>query len=191
MNNEILNKQTAYNAKWLKLVDAEAKIRGEAKKWTYCTRRDPNEKPTQTADAVVIVPFVKTDAETRIILVREYRIPLEGYQIAFPAGLIDKGEDARTSAERELKEETGHRVVSVLGESPRLATSAGLTDETFQYIFVEAKPDGAQALETSEDIETLTCTLSELAELMNGSSTICGRTWPICFQYLQNHEFPL
>ena len=61
---------------WLKLVEAEVEIRGVVKKWTYCTRRENLDTTPTTPDAVVIVPFAREGGETRLILVREYRIPL-------------------------------------------------------------------------------------------------------------------
>lgn len=177
---------------WLKLVEAEVENRGVVKKWTYCTRRENLDTTPTTPDAVVIVPFAREGGETRLILVREYRIPLNQTIIALPAGLVDAGETVETSARRELLEETGYAVVSILDKSPpTLFSSAGLTDETFQFVFVEAEHCGALQLEASEEIEVLSVTLEELKTLLDGHPVICGRTWPLCYQYLQNHKFPI
>jgi ADP-ribose pyrophosphatase len=49
------------------------------------------------------------DAKERILLVKQYRMPVGGYVWEIPAGKIDPGENALQAAKRELKEETGFR----------------------------------------------------------------------------------
>jgi len=180
------------DTKWLKLVEAEAEIKGRAKKWVYCSRRDDFGAPILAPDAVVIVPFEKHAEGTRLLLVREYRMPINQTMIALPAGLVNPGETAESTAERELLEETGYAVTAVLDKSPpTLFPSAGLTDECFQFVFVEAAYRGPAALEASEEIELVPVTIAALRALMAESPAFCGRTWPLCYQYLQANEFPI
>lgn len=54
--------------------------------------------------AVMVVPMV--DDET-FLLVREYCAGTHSYELGFPKGLIDPGEQAVEAANRELKEEIG------------------------------------------------------------------------------------
>ena len=55
--------------------------------------------------AVMIVPI---NEHNELILVREYCAGTHNYQLGFPKGLIDPGEDPITAANRELKEEVGY-----------------------------------------------------------------------------------
>ena len=55
--------------------------------------------------AVMIVPMLDDDT---MILVREYAAGNHSYQLGFPKGLIDPGEDAVQAANRELQEEAGY-----------------------------------------------------------------------------------
>lgn len=175
---------------WLKLVEAEVEIRGAARKWTYCTRRDNLDTKPTTPDAVVVVPFVREAGATRILLINEYRTSINRTMYGFPAGLVDAGELAEVAAQRELLEETGYRVVATLDQSPpTLYPSAGVTDETFQYVFVEAAYDGPPQLEGSEEIELELFTLDQLRALLETQPAMCGRTWPLCYQYIQNNQF--
>ncbi|NKF52493.1 ADP compounds hydrolase NudE [Shewanella sp. WXL01] len=53
--------------------------------------------------AVMVVPV----RNGQLLLAREYAAGTENYEIGFPKGLIDPGEDAAEAANRELQEEIG------------------------------------------------------------------------------------
>ncbi|MEW6992199.1 ADP compounds hydrolase NudE [Colwelliaceae bacterium 6441] len=55
--------------------------------------------------SVMIVPFIDNDT---ILLVKEYCAGTHSYELGFPKGLIDPGEQAIEAANRELKEEVGY-----------------------------------------------------------------------------------
>ncbi|MCX8958869.1 ADP compounds hydrolase NudE [Erwinia psidii] len=54
-------------------------------------------------EAVMIVPII----DDHLILIQEYAVALENYELGFPKGLIDPGETPFDAANRELKEEVG------------------------------------------------------------------------------------
>lgn len=54
--------------------------------------------------AVMIVPFIDNNT---ILLVKEYCAGTHKYELGFPKGIIDAGEQAIEAADRELKEEVG------------------------------------------------------------------------------------
>ena len=54
-------------------------------------------------EAVMIVPIIGDD----LLLIREYAVGIEAYELGFPKGLIDPGEDVLEAANRELMEEVG------------------------------------------------------------------------------------
>jgi ADP-ribose diphosphatase len=55
--------------------------------------------------AVIIVPML--DAET-VLLVCEYGVGLDRYELGLPKGRLDPGETVEEGADRELKEEVGY-----------------------------------------------------------------------------------
>lgn len=59
-------------------------------------------KPS-TREAVMIIPIV----DEHIILIREYAVGTDTYELGFSKGLIDPGEGVMEAANRELKEEVG------------------------------------------------------------------------------------
>ena len=59
-------------------------------------------KPSER-EAVMIVPII----DNQVVLIQEYAVGLESYELGFPKGLIDPGETVFEAANRELKEEVG------------------------------------------------------------------------------------
>lgn len=55
------------------------------------------------SEAVMIVPII----DNNIILIREYAVGIETYDLGFPKGMIDPGETMLDAANRELQEEIG------------------------------------------------------------------------------------
>ena len=55
-------------------------------------------------DAAIIFPITP---EGEVVLVRQYRPPLDRLELGLPAGLVEDGEEPEAAARRELSEETG------------------------------------------------------------------------------------
>lgn len=184
------NRRLLFDAGWIRLYERVVEIRGCVVKWVYCSRKE--KQNLETPDAVVVVPFVRTDDGTRLLVTKEFRVPIDGFEFGFPSGLIDSGELVEEAAARELEEETGYRVENFLEQSPsHLVSSAGLSDETFQYQFVEAVKGSGQRLEFSEEIEVLLLSINELRNLFEGRSNLSGRLWPLCHGYLSSGAYPI
>ncbi len=139
------------------------------KSWVFASRSE-NPRPcagkTSVPDAVVVVPY---HLETqRLVIIREFRVPLGGYQYGFPAGLVDKGEQSVAAAKRELWEETGLTLVNVLRQSPPVFSSSGMTDESVSLVYAECQGEPSTlANEASEDIEVILLSREDAASLLN------------------------
>lgn len=126
---------------------------------------------TKRPDAVVIVAFVMKDGERHLLLTKEYRMPIGGYELSFPAGLIDDSDGdittaAQKAAERECREETGMDFI-VKEVSPLLYSSAGLTDESIVLVFGEATGTiSDEGLEHTEDITAHLYNLEAIRQLV-------------------------
>lgn len=123
--------------------------------------------PAFTPDAACIV--ARTPRDT-LVMIREFRYPLNSWCIAFPAGLIDPGEDVVRCACREMEEETGYTVsadaqVRVLPQAG--FSSTGFTDETVQVVFVEAEKASEAHTEPNELIEVFELPIAAIPEFLN------------------------
>ncbi|MBF0229540.1 MAG: NUDIX hydrolase [Desulfamplus sp.] len=103
-------------------------------------------------NAVVIVPF-HVDYQ-KIVIIKEFRVPLGNYQYGFPAGLMDRGEELEETAARELKDETGLEIVSIIKKSPTIYSSSGMTDESISLVYATCK--GEPSIKWNEESEDIT-----------------------------------
>ncbi len=105
---EILNVEQLTHEKWLNLFAATFAHDGHTGRWVFASRRRQPHHPGGGCDAVVIVPVLHAPgAPPRLVLVKEFRVPVGGYVIGFPAGLLEAGEGLEETVRRELLEETG------------------------------------------------------------------------------------
>ena len=129
--------------------------KGKDKTWTYASRSNhdnPAGRTETVPDAVVVVPFHTT--EKKLVIIREFRVVLGGYQYGFPAGLLDPEEKTEQAGKRELFEETGLHLTRVVQKSPAVYSSSGMTDESVSLLYAECDGTPSSAhTEDSEDIQ--------------------------------------
>lgn len=100
-------------------------------------RTNAEEVIKRTPDAVAILAMLHSKIEDpSIVLVRQFRPPLDAHTIELPAGLVDAGESPQCAALRELREETGYIGVA-RSASPPLALSPGLASETVSVVYID------------------------------------------------------
>ncbi len=82
----------------------------------------------------IIVYGVFGEAKDRLVLIRQYRYPIDDYVYEFPAGLAEPGEDPVQAGVREFFEETGLELKAIQVSRP-FYTSIGMTDESCATVF--------------------------------------------------------
>ena len=129
------------------------------------------------ADAVCIVPQT---ADGKLLLIREFRYPLNSWCIAFPAGLMEPGEDLAECVDRELREETGYALRTDLGDAaleplPQAGySSTGLTDETVHVVFAQVERIADAQPEPGEFIEPFLLPISDIPRFLAENTTPIG-----------------
>jgi ADP-ribose pyrophosphatase len=97
-------------------------------KWEYVSR-------TRGVSAAVILAV----DEGKVILVEQYRVPLGGWCVELPAGLVGddaEGEAVEIAALRELEEETGYRAERMV-DLGCFHSSPGMLSESFTLLRAE------------------------------------------------------
>ena len=102
-----------------------------------------------------------------VVLVKQFRFPIERYIVELPAGLLDKPEESlEMAAKRELLEETGYKAGKLITFS-RGYFNPGITNNEIIFLFA---PDvtfvGFNGVfsDDSEEIEVVKVPLKELVD---------------------------
>ncbi|MCM3738801.1 NUDIX hydrolase [Oceanobacillus luteolus] len=109
--------------------------------------------------AVAVIPITE---DGKIVLVEQYRKPLEKTLVEIPAGKLNNNEQPLAAAIRELEEETGY-TTKELSFVTSFYTSPGFADELV-YLYVTdtlEKLDTPPAGDDDEFIEIIELTLDE------------------------------
>lgn len=132
--------------------------------------------------AVGIIPITN---EGKILLVKQFRKPLEKVILEIPAGKIDPGEETmpERTARRELEEETGFQANTWTYVSS-MYLSPGFSNEKMYMYYAEklARVENPLAQDDDEVLELYELTLQEAkAEIEKG--TICDSKTLYAIQY--------
>lgn len=117
------------------------------------------------------VAVVVLDGEENVLLVRQFRKPVEKVLLEIPAGGIAPGEDAEECVQRELQEEIGYlpRKVKKLGG---FYSAPGYCTEYLHLYLATDLVSSQRRAEDTEDIEVVRVPLSQIPGLI-ASGEIC------------------
>ncbi|MES2332929.1 MAG: NUDIX hydrolase [Bacteroidota bacterium] len=105
--------------------------------------------------------------EERIILVRQYRYPVDQITFELPGGIMEKNEEPIEAAKREMEEETGYTSddIELLMQ---VAPNPAINDNTAYFFLARnAVPTAAKNFDAFEDIDVVSFSKKEIWELIN------------------------
>lgn len=111
--------------------------------------------------AVAVIPLLGD----KMIVVEQYRKPLEKSQVEIPAGKLDSGEEPLRAALRELEEETGYKSDNIRLVSS-FSTSPGFADEIIHLYIAEDLVKGTANLDEDEFLDCEAITLEQAQQYM-------------------------
>jgi ADP-ribose pyrophosphatase len=134
------------------------------------------------------VAILALTSENKIILVEQYRKPMDRALVEIPAGKLEPGEKPELTAIRELEEETGY-VCESLELITSFYTSPGFADELIHLYLAKGlkKKENPKSADEDEFVELLELTLEEAVQLMKEKKIYDAKT-AYAIQYLQLKE---
>lgn len=189
--NKVTKVKPLVETKFLSLYEAEYENRvGNMRTWTIASRKDNDtlqkqffENKDDATDGVVIAAYHKD--KKKLVIIKQFRIPLNDYVYELTAGLIDRGEDIDSTIGRELMEETGLKLVDVIDNrgSNKVYVSAGMTDESLALVYCTCEGEiSDEHLEDDECIEAILVSQEEAKKLIQSNEKFDIK----CFLILQS-----
>ncbi|CUH94046.1 hypothetical protein P22_0108 [Propionispora sp. 2/2-37] len=113
--------------------------------------------------AVAVVPVL---GDGRIVMVRQYRYPVDGTLLEIPAGKLDPGESPDHCVLRELSEETGY-IAGITRKLTAIHTAPGFSDELIHIYLAENLEMTRQHTDEDEFINVEIYTKEELRDMIS------------------------
>ena len=167
--------------RYLNLYELDATFRdGSRAPYYVASRRKEIEALKATThdnqpDGVILYGVYGAEKD-KVVLIRQYRYPIDGYVYEFPAGLVEPSEDMLEAGVREMFEETGLHFTPVQTARP-FFTSIGMTDESCGTVFgyCSGEPSNAHQ-EGSEDIQVVLADRDECRRILKEENVaiMCG-----------------
>lgn len=176
IDNKIKKLTLLKETKFLSLYDAEyINKKGNEKHWIISSRKSYSTLKEQffqgqegAVDAVIIAALHKDN--NKLVLIKQFRIPLNDYVYELPAGLLDNNEKIENAVIRELREETGLALIEINYEKSKdkVFLSVGMTDESAALVYCTCEGVVSnEYLEDDENIEVLLVSQLDAKELLN------------------------
>ena len=134
-----------------------------------------------TPDGVVIFSLAG-EKKDRVVLVHQYRYPIAGYIYELPAGLIEKNENYREAAVREMKEETG------MTFTPLDVDPVGMTDESCNLVYGYCEGTiSRDGLEESEELDVVLADREEARRILREERVAANCAYML-MQFIHNAD---
>ena len=133
------------------------------------------------------VAIIAIDADDNVLLVNQFRKPVEKELLEIPAGSIDAGEDPETTVRRELREETGYlpRKVERLGG---FYSAPGYSSEyLYLYLATDLVLSPLHA-EDTDDIRLVRVPINQVSGLIASGSICDAKSIAGLLTFLEYHR---
>jgi ADP-ribose pyrophosphatase len=122
--------------------------------------------------SAVILPVFRN---RRILMIRQFRLPVGAVIWELPAGTIDRGETPMQTARRELAEETGYRSIRWRKLHSFFPSPGLMAERMHLYLAQDIRP-GTASPEGDEQISSHSFSLTELLRLIRAGKIIDAKS---------------
>lgn len=158
-----------------------------ARKDSYQTPAGKIVDPYFVVEIPASVTAMAITENNEVILIRQYRYPVNEMVLEIPGGFMDEFEDPQKAVERELLEETGYSFSHIHYLGNTLANPGVLNNYTHMFLATGGKKTASQSLDENEEIEVLLKPLEAVREML-GKNEIKQSMHALClfhaFQFL-------
>lgn len=170
LDEKILKEKLIYKGSFLDILNVDVEL-PNGKNYSRDIVRHPG--------ATAIIAFLDDE---NIILIEQFRLPLNKKILEIPAGKIDKNEDIKECAKRELQEETGY-IAGNLEYLGCIATAPGFCDEIIYLYKATNLTLGSKHEDDDEFTNVKIMNINKVKEMIKKGEIIDGKTISI-FTYL-------
>ena len=138
--------------------------------------------------ASVVIPYLN---DKRVLLIRQFRYPVNRVMIELPAGKIDPDESPENTIKRELEEETGYSSNNII-KLCMIHTCVGYSDELLHLFWAYDLKPCINKPDYDEKIELLPMNINDAMEMiysgkLTDAKSIIGLFW--ADKIINNREF--
>ncbi len=133
------------------------------------------------------VAIVAVDADDNVLLVRQFRKPIEKDLLEIPAGGIEPGENPVATVRREMCEETGYLPRSIKRMGGFYSSPGFCTEYLHLYLATDLVPERLYASDT-ESIELVRTPLSQITKLITTGSICDAKSIAGLLLYLASNK---
>ena len=162
---------------------------GRAVKLRVDTVRMPGGRETsrEIVEHSACVAIIAVDADDNVLLVNQFRKPVEKELLEIPAGGIEPGEDAVATVRRELREETGYLPQKVERLGGFYSTPGYCTEYLHLYLASDLVPSSLNA-EDTESIKLVRVPISQIPGLITSGSICDAKSIAGLLIFLKNRK---
>ena len=146
--------------------------------------RETTREIVEHSDCVAIIAI---DANDNVLLVNQFRKPVEKELLEIPAGGIEPGEDPVDCVCRELREETGYLPGKVERLGSFYSAPGYCTEYLHLYLATELTPSPLQA-EDTENISLVRVPLGQIPRLITSGSICDAKSIAGLFTFLEYQQ---